>query len=137
MNLKKSRALKLKTRIITCFILAFFAAGVAFPHNPQDIMVEPNFEKNQLYIKVKHIVQKPRKFYIRKIEVVVDNKKPLIYRFNRQKKTAYQDLTIDLANLGEVEHIKIKAYPMRGFPLQKEFNIQALKEQSSPNPTGN
>lgn len=125
------------TRIITSLVVIFFISQIGFAHNPKDIIIEPDFEKNQIYIKVTHIVQKPRKFYIRKIEVTVDDKQPLIYRFNRQRKTSYQELTIDLANLGEVKYIKIKAYPMRGFPLEKEFNIQTLKEQSSTNASKN
>ena len=118
----------MKLRLIFLFLMTFIIDFSVFTYAPKDIGVEADFENNQLYVKIHNFVTIPHEYYIKRVEVKVDDRAPMVHYFFFQKRGYYKELTIDIPGLDKVNKVAIKAYVEQGGVLEKEFDIQKLKE---------
>ena len=96
-------------------------------HNPIDIEVQADPASNQITVVIRHPVSNPRNHFIRKVEVVADEREPIVKDFTFQKGD-YKRVTVEIPDLQSVEKLVITAYSNRGGSLEKEFLMQDLKE---------
>ena len=110
--------------IIFCFPFLSLVSA----HTPQDISVTADFAAEQLQISIKH-TKVSSNDYIKKVEIVVDDDEPIEKKFHFQR-TSYQNFSLRIINLKDVKKVIIRAYPTRGKFLEKEFDIQSLRNES-------
>lgn len=121
----------MKLKVVGILFLTFVIAYQAFPIlRPRDIALDADFENNQLYIKIENFVSNPKKGYIWKVEIVVDQRPPIIENFFFQKRGYYKEFVVDLEDLENVSKVKIKSYRKGGGSLEREFDIQKLKDEA-------
>jgi hypothetical protein len=113
----------MKMAIVFLWLMGILFPHWAWAHAPTGIDIKADFKTEQLHVKIRHPVSNPRNYYIKKVEIFVDEKAPIVRHFFFQK-GAYQAFTINIPGLAKVKKIKIKAYPIRGRFLEKEFDIQ-------------
>lgn len=98
---------------------------VVYAHPPQGISISADFDKNQLHIAIKH-VKNSSGDYIRKVEVLVDEKGPIEKVFHFQI-GSYRKLSLTIPGLEDVKRVVIRAYPKQGRFLEKDFDMQSLQ----------
>lgn len=117
----------MKLKIIFILLATLiFASPVFSQRRPTNIEIKPDFENNQLYIKVYNYVRRNKDKYVRKVDIEIDKRPIITESFYFQKVGYFKDFTIDVEDLIEVKNIIIKAYRDKGGALDKEFDVQAL-----------
>jgi len=121
--------MKTKIAALSLFVGIFIFCGAVYAHSPTDIEITPDFKNNNLKIEITHPVSNPRKRYINKVGIAVDDKEPIVKYFFFQigdKKV----FTIQIPDLDKAKKIIIKARCKHGGNLEKEFNMDDFKETS-------
>lgn len=106
------------------FLILILYSFLTYAHKPINITITRDIEKNQLYIVVKH-PKNSSGDYIKKIEILCDERVPIVKKFFFQKGPK-KKLTLDILNLEEVKIIVIRVYPKRGKFLEKKFEMDEL-----------
>ncbi len=115
-------------KAISVFIISFLLCFLVYAHRPTAINIEPDFKNNKLTVDIAHPVVNPRNHYIRKVEIFIDDKEPLTYRFFFQVGDR-KKFTVSVDELDKVEKIIIKAYSNRGGMREEEFNMKDFKNK--------
>ncbi|OPX28673.1 MAG: hypothetical protein B1H08_05480 [Candidatus Omnitrophica bacterium 4484_171] len=117
-------------KAISLFSISFLLCFLAYAHAPTDIEITPDFKNNNLKVEITHPVSNPRKRYIDKVSITVDDKDPIIKYFFFQvgdKKI----FTIQVPDLDKVKRIVIKARCKHGGSLEKEFDMNDFRDSGS------
>jgi desulfoferrodoxin (superoxide reductase-like protein) len=118
----------MRLKLLLVFILLIFSSQYVFSHSPVGIDIDVDFEHNRLSVVVNHPVGSPRSHYIKTIEIIADEQKPIVKTFHFQKAN-HQRTTVDIPGLDSVEKIVIKAYCNKGGFLSREFVIEKAETQ--------
>ncbi len=113
---------------IVFILLSLVFCFPTYAHRPTAINIEPDFKNNKLTIDIAHPVANPRRHYIRKVEIFIDDREPLLYRFYFQVGDR-KKFTVSVDELDKVEKIIIKAYSNRGSMREEEFNMKDFKNK--------
>jgi hypothetical protein len=98
-----------------------------FCERPRDIMLEANFSRNELYIRIINPITSSHKYYIRKVEVAIDDQPPITRYFYFQKIGYDKSLTLAVEDLASKSQVRIKAYNEQGATVERTFNVQELR----------
>ncbi len=111
--------------VVTFFLMLCFSV---YAHRPIAIKIEPDFKNDKLTIRIIHPVTNPRKRYIKKVEVLIDDRKPLVYRFFFQIGDK-KEFSISVPDLDKAEKLIIRAYCVKGGMREEEFNLKEFKDK--------
>ena len=119
----------MRARIVSFFIFFSAICFFGYAHPPTDIEITPDFKNSNLKIDITHPVSNPRKRYIDKVAITIDDKEPIVKYFFFQT-GVNKVFTIQIPDLDKAKNIVIKARCKHGGSLEKRFNMDDFKETS-------
>ena len=108
------------------------ATGVA-AHPPAEMALSYSHENMELRVVLRHVVDKMKKHYIKKIVIEKNAADPQTYFFHRQTTpTEFVHAVQIQANPGDV--FKVKAYCSEGGDLENEYRVPSPEEPLKGDP---
>jgi hypothetical protein len=105
--------------------VVFLFAATAWALTPDDITMYKDSNGKQLRIVVRKPTRLPRKEYIKRITVTIDDQKPVEERFYFQRGSA-QRMSVPVDNLDTILTIKVIAEPTTGGSVERMFTPQGI-----------
>jgi len=126
MLIKKVKKMK-KIIIVSAFLLTFFASN-SFAHAPAGVDLSYDLENQVLKVTVKHVTQAVRKHYIRKIEVIKNDEKPIDLYLYWQKDNAVITEEIKVkAEVGDI--LNVSASCKQGGSTTASLTVEEIVEE--------
>lgn len=110
----------MKQIILLVLALTFIGSVDVLALTADDIHIYQIEDEAKLEIVVRNPTREPRKDYIKKIEVYIDNNKPVYKTFNFQRGPS-QRFKVSVPDIENILKIRVKAYPNGGREAEKDF----------------
>ncbi len=115
-------------KAVLLLVLILPCPAYSQPAGKIDIL--PDFQNNILHIKIKHLTSNPFRYYIRMVDIIIDDL-PMIRKFYLSQpitRGGYVYIDIPVDKLSRHKTVIIKAYPKQGVMKEKTFNLDDFKK---------